>query len=141
MSAFHVYSFLKKVDELKTKKEKIDALRETRNFTVDKLLYLTYGNIEFELPNTEPPYKKSEFDEYMNLHQEIKKIERTFVKGTLPGFNKAKREGLFIQVLEYVDKDDATLLTGMIAKELPFKSLNKKLIQEALPELFTNEKV
>lgn len=141
MATFHVYSFLKKVDELKTKNEKISALKETRNFTVDKLLQLTYGPTEFELPSSEPPFKPSEFDEYNNLHQEIKKIERTFVKGTLPGFNKIKREGLFIQVLEYVDKDDAKLLIGMIAKELPFKTLTKKLIQEALPELFTNEKV
>jgi hypothetical protein len=141
MAAFHVYSFLKNIDELKTKKEKIEAFQKTRNVTVDKLLQLTFGPAEFELPDSEPPYKRSEFDEYGNLHQEIRKIERTFVKGSLPNFNKVKRENLFIQVLEYVDKDDSTLLTSMIQKTLPFKTINKKLVQEALPELFANEKV
>lgn len=136
MATLHVYSFLKEVDELKTKKEKIELLRSKRNTTVDKLLQLTYGGIEFELPDTPPPFKASEFDEYNNLHQEIRRIERNFAKGTLPGFKQSKREGLFIQILEYVDKDDAQLLIGMIAHKLPFKSLTKTLITEALPELF-----
>lgn len=135
--ALHTYAQLLKAEQLKNKKEKIEFLRSNRHPTIDKLLQLTYSDkIEFELPDTEPPYKPSEFDEPNNLHAEIRRIERVFVKGTLPGFAKVKRESQFIQLLEYVDKDDAKLLVGMIKRKLPFKSLTKELVKEALPELF-----
>jgi hypothetical protein len=92
--------------------------------------------IEFDLPDSAPPFTPSKWDEAGNFHQEIKRAQRVFVKGATPGLSKVKIEGLFISTLEYVDKDDAQLLIGMIAKKLPFKSLNEKLIKEALPELF-----
>jgi hypothetical protein len=137
MAMLHVYKHLKTADEIKGRKERIEFLRANRNYTVDKLLALTYrDDVEFDLPDTPPPYKPSIFEEYGNLHQEIRKIERTFVKGSVPGWPRHKREAVFIQVLEYVDKDDSTLLIGMLAKKLPFKGIDKKLVQEALPELF-----
>lgn len=137
MATIHLYGVLETAENLKTKKEKIEFLRNNRCPALDKLLRLTFhDDITFELPDTVPPYKPSEFDEWNNIHQEMRKIERTFLKGTLPDFKQSKREAVFIQILEYVDKDDAKLLTGMITKSLPFKTINKKLVQEALPELF-----
>jgi hypothetical protein len=136
MATLHAYSYFKTVDDLKTRKEKIDYLRANRTVTFDTLLKLTYGEYKFDLPDTPPPYKPSEFDEHNNIYQEIRKIERTFVAGALPGWPQHKREAAFIQILEYVDKDDAKLLTGMIAGKLPFKTIDKKLVKEALPELF-----
>jgi hypothetical protein len=133
----HTYSILKAIDELKGKDEKIKALREKRHPSTDLLFKLTYrDDIEFDLPDSAPPFVASKWDEAGNFHQEIKRAARVFVKGATPGLSKVKIEGLFISTLEYVDKDDAQLLIGMIGKKLPFKTLNKKLIEEALPELF-----
>jgi hypothetical protein len=133
----HTYALLKGIDDLKTKEEKIDALRSKRHPTTDLLFKMTFDPaIEFDLPDSAPPFVPSKWDEAGNFHQEIKRAQRVFIKGATPGLSKVKIEGLFISTLEYVDKEDATLLIGMIAKKLPFKSITKKLVEEALPELF-----
>lgn len=138
--ALHLYSYFKTVDELKNKQEKIDYLKKNRHISVDTILKLAYDKtIKFDLPAGEPPYKASQWDEYSNLHGELKRFQRIFIEGAMPTLNPIRKESLFIEMLEFVDKDDAKLLIGIINKKLPFKTINEKLINEALPELLEDE--
>jgi hypothetical protein len=47
-----------------------------------------------------------------------------------------KREMLFIQFIEGIDKDDAVLIVAMKDKKLPFKGITADIVKKAFPDLF-----
>ena len=49
-----------------------------------------------------------------------------------------RRETMFIELLESVNKDDAKLLISIKDGKLPYNGITKKLVQEALPEQTKN---
>lgn len=129
-------SILIETSKKRTKKEKIDYLRANTNGALNKIIQMTYDpDIKFALPEGDPPYKKSEFDEPGNLYQEIKRLY-LFTEGGNPNLSQLRREMLFTELLSFVDEDDAKLLLGMKDKKLPFNGMTEKFMQEALPELF-----
>ena len=44
-----------------------------------------------------------------------------------------RRETMFVEMLESVDRFDAKLLIAIKDKDMPFKTITMKLVQEALP--------
>ena len=132
-----IYSILKECSEGKTPKERVVRLQRSANPAM--LLILKYAfdpNIKFLLPEGDPPYKPCEFvDQEGRLYAEAKKLY-LYVEGGNPNLTKLKRESLFIQLIESVDKNDATLLCSVKDKKLPFKSLNQSIIKQAFPDLF-----
>lgn len=56
----------------------------------------------------------------------------------LPGNNLPvmKREKLFIDILESLSPEEAELILKMKDKKLKLKNISKKIVQDALPELF-----
>lgn len=126
---------LSETSKITKKKERIEYLRANTNNALNKIIQMTYDDTEFDLPEGTPPYKPSEFDEPGNLYGEIRRLY-LFTKDGNPNINNLKRESLFIQMLEFVNADDAKLLIGMKDKKLPYKGLTKLFVQEALPELF-----
>jgi hypothetical protein len=69
-----------------------------------------------------------------NLYRETRRFY-LFLEGHGATIDQAKREILFIQLLEMVDKDDAKMLVSLKDKKWPFKKLTKPLINEAFPDL------
>jgi hypothetical protein len=53
--------------------------------------------------------------------------------------NPIKRESIFIEVLETVSPEEAKLVLMMKDKKLTYKGINRKLIEEALPEILQGE--
>jgi hypothetical protein len=135
----HIYGIFETANAIEDKEERIFYIRSNRNYVVDTLIKMAYTpDMSFDLPEGEPPFEPSIFDAYGNIYMEIKRIERVFLKGTLPGMKPTQRENLFISVLEYLDKDDAKLLIAVKDKQLGkmFRQLNLKFIKEAFPEYF-----
>lgn len=129
-------SILIETSKKRTKKEKIDYLRANTNGALNKIIQMTYDPaVEFDLPDTTPPYKASEFDEPGNLYQEVKRLY-LFTKNGNPNLTQLRREMLFIELLAFVDAEDANMLIGMKNKKLPYNGMTEKFMQEALPELF-----
>ena len=122
--------------KLKSKKEKVEYLQKNNSKPLRNILKLTYDkSLEFNIPNTEPPYTPSEMpDSHGMLYRESRKLKYFVVGFGGDNINKIRREALFIQMLETVDKDDAELLVKMIAKK-PFKGLTKAVVNEAFPDL------
>ena len=58
-----------------------------------------------------------------------------FLEGGNPNLKQAKREQIFIQMLETVSADDASLLLAMKNKKSPYKNITKSIINEAFPGL------
>ena len=127
--------------KLKTKQEKVEWLKRHNSKPLRNVLKLMYDkNLEFNIPNEEPPYTPSESPEsHGMLYRESRKL-KYFVKG-FDGDNLAKprREALFIQMLETVDKDDAKLLIDMI-KQKPLKGLSVDTVNAAFGENFIPKK-
>jgi hypothetical protein len=123
--------------KLKSKKEKVEWLQRNNSKSLRNILKVMYDkNLKMNIPNTEPPYTPSESPEsHGMLYRETRKL-RYFVEG-FDGDNiaPARREALFIQMLETVDKDDARLLVKMIEKK-PLKGLTVATLNEAFGENF-----
>lgn len=132
-----LYNILKECAEQKTKKERILKLQELGSPVVQLLLKYAFDpNIKFLLPEGNPPYKPCEYlDQEGRLYSEAKKLY-LFVEGGNEHLTKLRRESLFIQLIESVDKNDAELLCCIKDKKTPFKTLTKDIVKEAFPNLF-----
>jgi len=132
-----LYNILKECSEGKSPKERVTLLQQYANPAL--LLILKYAfdpNIKFLLPEGDPPFKPCEFlDQEGRLYAEAKKLY-LYVEGGNPNLTKFKRESLFIQLIESVDKNDAILLCSVKDKKLPFKTLTSSIVKQAFPELY-----
>lgn len=131
-----IYNILKECSEQPTPKQRVESLRRTPPVIKQILKYAFDPAIVFDLPEGDPPYKPCTFlDQEGRLYTEARKLY-LFVKGGNPSLTTLRRETLFIQFLEGIDKEDATLILSVKDKKLPFKNLNKKVIKEAFPDIF-----
>lgn len=131
-----IYNILKECSEPKSKKDRVALLQRTPPVVQNILKYTFDPNIKFDLPEGDPPYKPCEYlDQEGRLYAEARKIY-LFVQGGNPNLTKFKREMLFIQFIEGIDKDDAVLMCHVKDKKLPFKGINAAIVKEAFPNLF-----
>lgn len=128
--------FLKKVSILKTKKEKVEALKANDTLPLRIVLQGAFDpNVEWLLPPGNPPYKEN-----ANVDQEHILISRCtklryFIRGFYDDLKQNKREALFVEMLEDLDKDDAVLILAVKEKKLPFTGITLDIVKEALPGL------
>ena len=132
-----LYEQLSVISELKTTKEKVEAIVTHPRVAAFKAIFgLAYDqNIKWILPEGEPPYRPTDvLDAEGRLLSELRRLY-LFVEGGNPDLTKTRREFLFIQLLESVHPQDAKLLIAMKDRKLPFKGLTKKVAQQAFPDL------
>ncbi len=136
-----IHRFLSEIAELKTTKEKVDALVNHPHSQAFKIIfaYAFDPNIKWLLPEGNAPYKPTDMlDVEGRLLHELRRLY-LFVEGGHPNLTKNRREALFIQMLESVDPKDAILLNSIKDKKIPFKGLNKKIVQQAFPDINIEE--
>lgn len=132
--------FLKKVSQLKTKNAKIEALKANDTLPLRIILQGAFDpSVEWLLPPGEPPYKENEHvDQEHILISRCARL-RYFIKGFHDNLKEQKREAMFIEMLETVDKEDAKLLCAIKEKKLPFPGISMEIVQEALPGLIQGQ--
>jgi len=132
-----IYNVLKECAEPKEINKRVELLQKNSTPIVLNILKFAFDpNIKFLLPEGDPPYKPCEYvDQEGRLYQEARKLY-LFVEGGNPNLTKFKRESLFIQFIEGIDKNDAILMLAVKDKKLPFKSLTKEVVKKAFPDLF-----
>ena len=122
----------------KSKAEKIAVLRSNETWALKDLLKGTLDpKVKWHLPEGEPLYEPSSHSEpAASLFRENTKF-RYFVKNNNVSdrITQAKRETIFIGVLEAVHPKDAELVISMINKKTPVKGLTLKIAKEAFPNL------
>ena len=125
---------------LSTIAEKAQFLKANNSKELRNILILMYDRMfTFDLPTTPPPYRPSVVNESHGLlYREARKLSY-FVNEMKDGENldRVRKESLFIQMLESVDKDDALLLLQMLAKE-PYPDLPVEAIHEAFGPIIQN---
>lgn len=127
---------LQKVSEQKTTNEKKAELLKWDNQALRQLLKMAYDeSIVFNLPKGDPPYKPCDFpDQQAMLYNSMKRMY-LFIGDGNPKITRIKKEALFIQLLESLDKDDAKLLLAVKNKRIPYKGINRKLVSDTFPGL------
>ena len=136
-----IWEILEDVGKVKTKKSKLNALKKYEDLMrLRDFLQATFDpNIEFKLPPGIPPYtpQAEGAPAPSNLYKQHLNF-KYFVKGLVvcERLTSLKREKLFIDMLESVPPQEATLLLSMVAKNPPdIDGLTEKLVKEAFPDL------
>jgi len=142
MATKSIAEILNTACKLKSKDEKVKWLRDHESLHLRNILILMYGkdSFEFNIPQTVPPYEESQFpDSQGKLYREARKL-KYFVKGWGgENIHPYRREALFIQMLESVDKEDAKVLCRMLQQK-PMKGLSVAVINEAFDNIIETNK-
>ena len=135
-----ISEILRKVSNAKTKKEKIDLLREFNTPALRMLLIWNYDDsVVSEIPEGDVPYTPNEAPvgtDHTRLEQEYRGFYR-FVKGGDPKLKGLKRESMFIQLLEGLSAEEAELLCLIKDGKLTsnYKRITKAVVSEAFPQI------
>lgn len=128
---------IKEVKDAKSVGEKIRILQREDNRELRGLLELTYDNrLTWALPEGNPPYKPLDksFDNQGMFYSEMRRMY-IFLEGK-SDVSKARREQLFIEILEQLDPDDAALLIE--AKDRKIKGVSKNVVKQAYDDFLTD---
>jgi hypothetical protein len=127
---------LKQASEFDKKQDRIDFLNRWDSAALRALFKYAYDEkVKFLLPEGEPPYKPNELpDQEGILFSELRRLY-LFIEGGNPNLKPTRREYLFVQLLETVNKEDAKLLIAVKDKKIPYKGITKKFVEELYPGL------
>ena len=122
---------LKKASEIEKKADKIEWIRRNDSPALRALLKYAFDpKVKFLLPEGAPPYKPNELPDLQSvLYSELRKLY-LFIEGGNDNLKPTRREYLFIQLLENLDKDDAELIAAVKDKKVPYKGITKKFVDE-----------
>ena len=130
---------LRKVNNAKTKEEKRKILLENNTQVLRSLFIWNYDDsIVSLLPEGEVPYVRNpapEGTDHLLLENEGKKLFH-FVKGG-SSISQAKREQIFLGILEQLHPDEAEVLCLFKDKALQKKytRISKALVEETFPQI------
>jgi len=132
-----ISEILKKCSEASKKEEKIAILRKYDSTVLRNILKMCYdANLEWMLPEGAPPYKPNPFvDQQGILYTELRKTYLFCKGGGREDISQTKREFLYVQFLEHIDPEDAKLMIAVKDKQMPYKGITKKLVNECWPGL------
>lgn len=136
-----IAEILKIVSEQKTTEDKVKKLQELNTPVLQQILkYALDPSIKWKLPEGEPPYNPSPYDDTQSmLYQEARRMY-LFIEGGNDNLTPLRREQLFISLLESLDKEDAKLIVAAKDKKIPYKGITIKLVNTAFPGLISQEK-
>ena len=127
--------------KLKTNKEKVQHLKTNDCRPLRNILKGLFDEaVVFNLPAGIPPYRKDDAPkgyEISNLHRVSKRFKYFDKGGIGEQMLAARREKMFIDVLESLHPDEAELVIAMKEKSLmgKYKGITSKLVSEAFPNL------
>lgn len=134
-----VPEIFEKASKLKTKEEKIAFLRKCKCGPLLDIIRINFDDDVVSLiPHGSPPYKKDDAPighSMSTLNQNYKKFTYFFKGGLGDKLTPAKRESIFINVLESVHSSEAELLVLAKDKKMKYKGITKALCMEAFPNL------
>lgn len=134
-----IHEVIEKTRKARTKAQKIEILRENESWALKDVLRGTYDSrVQWNIPSGAPPYTPADTHNVpSNLLRQNRQF-RYFVKGLVGDeMLKAKREKLYIQLLESIDPNDAELVVQMVSKK-SISGVTKNVIKEAFPGLLTD---
>ena len=141
MPEFSIQETLEMVGKAKTREEKRDILKKRENFGTKAILQLNYHpDVKWYLPSGAPPYTPGQVADSTpnSLHFEIKKLDY-FVDPSPHNLPLLRREGMFVDLLERLDPNDAKLILAIKDRKLSYKGLSYKLVRDTWPDLLPEQ--
>ena len=118
------------------KKEQVDALRRVATPAIVAVLKLAVDpSVKFLLPEGPTPYKPCDEDVSPGAFVGEARRLYLFIEGGQPNLRPLRREQLWVELLQYIDPDDAKLLDLVKDKKLP-EGLSAKTVVTAFPDLY-----
>ena len=120
--------------------DKVTNLQTNQSIPLKTILRLIYDKeISFLVPDSTPPYKENRAIENTEtmLYREARRMKIFIQGGGYDNLSQAKRENLFISLLEDIHPDDAKLLCNNVITHTPIKGISRKTVEQAFPDLFT----
>ena len=129
---------LQKVSNAKTKAQKIKLLQEMNSPALRALLIANFDeSVISMLPDGDVPYKPNdapEETEHTKLIQEYRKLYLFFKGGA--NISQARRETLFIQLLEGLHAKEAEVLSLVKDKKIGKRwKITRQCVEEAFPNI------
>lgn len=133
-----MHEVLQKVSNAKTKKEKITLLQEFNSQALRSVLIINFDeSVVSLLPPGTPPYnanKAPEGTEHTRLEQQTRLLHHFFKGGS--SVKQAKREMMFIQMLEGLHEGEAEVLCLAKDKQIGKRwKITKQCVEEAFPQI------
>ena len=133
------HEILELVDKQRTKAKRIEFLKEYDNDALKALLIWNFDDSVISLlPDGHVPYKENEVPvgtDHTSLRREYRQLYH-FVKGGNDGLSSLRRETMFIQMLEGLHPEEASLLCLVKDKQLGKKyKITKEMVSEAFPDI------
>jgi hypothetical protein len=132
-----VSELFESIAKAETDDYKVFLLQNDDSFTVKTILQCAFSpNINFDLPETNPPYREDDSPEGLSvtsLHREVKKFvyfvpwHQSYVQ------SKTKREQIFIEMLEGLHDSEAKLVLNVKAKQIP--GISHEVAHRAFPSV------
>ena len=135
-----ISEILRKVSNAKTKAEKIKILRENNSTALRQILIINFDDsVVSMLPEGDVPYTPNDAPvgtDHSRLEQEYRGLYR-FFKGGDARLKSAKRETMFIQLLEGLSAEEAELLCLVKDGKMntKYKRITKAVVSEAFPSI------
>jgi Family of unknown function (DUF6433) len=120
-----------------TEEAKIEYLRKNFDKMYAQMLKMAFDpNLVWDLPVTDPPYKKTQTDDNEGmLFSEVRRMYLFHVEGH-PTLKQDRKQALFVEILETIGNQDAEFVLAVRNKKLPEKyGITKELIDKAYPGL------
>ena len=129
---------LQKVSNAKTKAQKINLLQEMNSPALRALLIANFDeSVISMLPDGDVPYKPNdapEETEHTKLIQEYRKLYLFFKGGA--NISQARRETLFIQMLEGLHQGEAEVLCLVKDRKIGKRwKITRQCVEEAFPQI------
>ena len=138
----HIPEILSDVNNAPTKAERIRILQANNLRPLRTILAMAfYKNIELDLPEGAPPYKKDEREPVglssASLYTESRRLARTAKQDPLP---RMRKELLFVQILEGIHFTEAELVVAAKDKQLEklYPNITREIVRKAFPTLLTD---
>lgn len=134
-----IYELLKQANGIANVEERIAFLHNNNSVALQTILKCCYDStVEWALPDGDPEYKPSDMVEshgMLRSNSSMRKM-KIFVKNNgYDNLPRQKRENIFIEFLETIDKDDATIILAAKNRKLPFRKINKSFVRKCFPDL------
>jgi Family of unknown function (DUF6433) len=137
MPRLGISEILDRVQKEPKVEQKIEILRKNDSTVLRHIFKLAFiKNVKWLLPDGKPPFKVNIYPgQQGNLYAEWRRMYLFFPGGN-DNLTNFKREMLFIQILETLDPNDAELICNLKDGKLNYKSINRKLVEDAFPDIF-----
>ena len=135
-----ISEILRKVSNAKTKKEKVALLQKHNSVALRQLMIINFDeSVVCLMPEGEVPYTPNDAPVgtgHTRLESEYRGLYR-FFRGGDNKLPRAKREQMFIQLLEGLSSEEAELLCLVKDGNLndKYKRITKAVVSEAFPQI------